>query len=366
MARELDSAGRQRAGAAAGRHRPGLLRRRPARPDHARAICPPARVLEPGGRREPFAEAVRSRPACVDRRRDPDRHPAAVRVPGEGRLARRQPVHRAQGLQAGTLRRRRRRRPTSLATRRTIQDLAKHEVLLGADIAAATGLKPGDKVELLGDVLHGLGRPARDRARWTTAASSRTCTRCSALAKAGRGRQRHRDHAAAARTWPRGSSQQLGRAPARHQGRHHRPGGADAGVDQPADGPPVLAVPGRSWSAWPAASIANATFANVRERRREIGTLMAIGATPGFRQPAVPDQGRACSGCVGGLAGYVVGHRDRRHAGPQLGGRGRVARCRRSAFWPSAARWRVSAAGLAGGRRASAARLDPCVCFQEV
>ena len=41
----------------------------------------------------------------------------------------------------------------SLATKRTVQELYLHEALLGADIAAATGLKEGDKVNILGETL---------------------------------------------------------------------------------------------------------------------------------------------------------------------------------------------------------------------
>lgn len=53
-------------------------------------------------------------------------------------------------------------------------------------------------------------------------------------------------------------------------------------------------------------NIANYMFVNVRERRREIGTLLAIGATPGiilkmFLQKAV------LLGLIGGLTGYIFG-----------------------------------------------------------
>ncbi|MEO1981830.1 MAG: ABC transporter permease, partial [Fuerstiella sp.] len=44
--------------------------------------------------------------------------------------------------------------PTSLATQRTVQDLGKDELILGADIAVQLGAAVGDELTLLGDTFH--------------------------------------------------------------------------------------------------------------------------------------------------------------------------------------------------------------------
>ena len=62
------------------------------------------------------------------------------------------------------------------------------------------------------------------------------------------------------------------------------------------------------------ASVLSTISSNVRERRREIGTLMALGATPGFRIAAVPAQGD------------VAGHRGRRWRDGRWHGPCRLAR----------------------------------------
>jgi putative ABC transport system permease protein len=111
------------------------------------------------------------------------------------------------------------------------------------------------------------------------------------------------------------------------------------------------------------ASIAGTMFANVTERRREIGTLMALGATP----PLIVRLflGKALVvGLAGGLLGYLSGTLLAVGAGPYWAG---IAV--RPVPWLAAVA--VVLAGMVAlvasylpARRA--AQLDPCLCFREV
>lgn len=111
------------------------------------------------------------------------------------------------------------------------------------------------------------------------------------------------------------------------------------------------------------ASLAGAISANVRERRREIGTLMALGATPGFvlkmflAKALILGVIAGSLGCVLGLVTAVV-------AGPRWAGVEILP-------MPGTALLAVLAATLVALTAAywparQAARLDPCLCFQEV
>ncbi len=110
-------------------------------------------------------------------------------------------------------------------------------------------------------------------------------------------------------------------------------------------------------------SIANYMYANVFERRREIGTLMALGADSRLVLKVFLLKALLL-GVAGGIGGYVLGSIFAFVLGPQLAG---------IRVWPM---WELSIAaiGISIGltlvasyfpaRRA--ARLDPCATFQEV
>ena len=111
------------------------------------------------------------------------------------------------------------------------------------------------------------------------------------------------------------------------------------------------------------ASLAGAIAANVRERRREIGTLMALGATPSFVQRLF--LGKALIlGLTAGTLGCLIGLATAIVAGPAwadvtvsvlpmtslLAVIMATVLAVVSAWWPAR----------------QAAALDPCLCFQEV
>jgi putative ABC transport system permease protein len=111
------------------------------------------------------------------------------------------------------------------------------------------------------------------------------------------------------------------------------------------------------------ASIANYMYSNVSERRREIGTMMALGATPSqvLRMLLIK---AALLGIVGGLTGYAAGTLLAVNVGPQFAGVPVLP-------MPILLGWALGlsllvalAASYFPARRA--ANLDPCICLQEV
>lgn len=111
------------------------------------------------------------------------------------------------------------------------------------------------------------------------------------------------------------------------------------------------------------AAMASTLYANVSERRKEIGTLMALGATPGLVLRLIVGKAFVL-GLAGGIGGFLVGSTAAWWLGPQLAN--------------VAVRPLPSLAGLAVGIALAvtllasllpawrAARLDPCICFKEV
>ena len=111
------------------------------------------------------------------------------------------------------------------------------------------------------------------------------------------------------------------------------------------------------------ASIAGTMFANVSERRREIGTLMALGATPSLVTRLF--LGKALLiGLCGGALGYAIGTLLAVCLGPNWAG---------VAVWPVPSLALVSMVLAATVSLVSsylparrAALIDPCLCFREV
>jgi putative ABC transport system permease protein len=111
------------------------------------------------------------------------------------------------------------------------------------------------------------------------------------------------------------------------------------------------------------ASVASAISSNVRERRREIGTLMALGATPDLVSRLFLLKA-TWLGLVGGIGGATIGTLLAVWLGPQWAG---VAV---SPLFDVTGVACVAALGVtllaAYWPARQAARLDPCSCFQEV
>jgi putative ABC transport system permease protein len=110
-------------------------------------------------------------------------------------------------------------------------------------------------------------------------------------------------------------------------------------------------------------SVAAAMHGNVRERRREIGTFVALGATPGLVLRLFLGKAAAL-GLLGGLGGSLLGSALAVYLGPQLAG-GPV----RPPVLPAACATALAVAVVLGAtylpaQRAS--RLDPCSCLREV
>lgn len=111
------------------------------------------------------------------------------------------------------------------------------------------------------------------------------------------------------------------------------------------------------------ASIANYMYANVFERRREIGTLMALGATSSFVLRAFLVKALIL-GLAGGVAGFVLGTVLSVILGPQIAGVPVLPRLVLLAWAVAISTAIALGASYFPARRAS--RLDPFATFQEV
>ena len=111
------------------------------------------------------------------------------------------------------------------------------------------------------------------------------------------------------------------------------------------------------------ASVATTISSNVRERRREVGTLMALGATPGFVTRLFLL--KACVlGTVGAIGGSLLGLIVAVVLGSQWAGVTVTPLPGLLAVAVAAALLITTLAAFLPAR--AAAKLDPCCCFQEV
>ncbi len=210
----------------------------------------------------------------------------------------------------------------TLARKRVIETLEDNEVLVGADVAAKLGLKDADKLERAGQEVQRHRRPAADRHR---------------------GRFPHlRPPARRFRTWSKkgpvinaieviGCCQEISKGLVEKINRL-LPDAKVVTITQIADSQIKINRMMSNLSLMflviiifvGGASIANYMYANVFERRREIGTLMALGADsrPGAADlPAEgPDLGRG-----GRNRRLRAGHDPGRGARPEVGRRRRAA-----------------------------------------
>ena len=111
------------------------------------------------------------------------------------------------------------------------------------------------------------------------------------------------------------------------------------------------------------ASVANTISSNVRERRREVGTLMALGATPGLIARMFLLKAWLL-GTVGAIGGCVLGLIVAKVLGSQWTGVTVTPLPDLIALATGAALAITTLAALWPAR--SAAKLDPCRCFGEV
>jgi putative ABC transport system permease protein len=109
-------------------------------------------------------------------------------------------------------------------------------------------------------------------------------------------------------------------------------------------------------------SVLSTISSNVRERRREIGTLMALGATPGLLLRLFLLKA-TWLGLVGGVGGSLLGTALAVSLGPSWAGVD-VSPLPTVGLLAFAAALAVSIFGAYWPAR-QAARLDPCICFQE-
>lgn len=248
---------------------------------------------------------------------------------------------------------------SDLAAKRTVQELDLQEALLGADVAAATGLQAGDEIELLGEslvvsgVLPVTGTVDDGRAF----AHLHTVQRLAKLGEV----VNCIEIMGCCEDVARGLATQLGEL---------LPGTKVVTIAQVVQTQVSVnrLMQRLSWLflailvAMAGAGIANSTVANVRERRREIGTLMAIGATPRFIGRLFLSKAMLF-GSLGGLAGALLGTIVATTFGSQWAGTA-VAPLPALGVVAVGGATLVSAAAAWWPAR-SASKLDPCVCFQD-
>jgi putative ABC transport system permease protein len=250
--------------------------------------------------------------------------------------------------------------PRALARRRVVETLADREALVGADAAARAGLKEGDAVELLGErftvlavlpptgtvddarVFGHLHTVQRLAGRGAVVNAIEVVGCCKQIA-AGLVEK-------IAKVLPEARVVTITQVVQAQQNVNRTMGNlslAFLGL--------LLAVGG--------AATAGAMYGSVSERRREVGTLMALGATPGLVLRLFLGKALVL-GLAGGLAGAALGTGLAVSLGPRLAN---VVVRPLPALGLAASGSAVVVALLASLLPAwRAARMDPCACFKEV
>ncbi|MBS0207770.1 MAG: ABC transporter permease [Planctomycetes bacterium] len=250
--------------------------------------------------------------------------------------------------------------PESLASERTIDQLKDNEAVIGADIAEFSGLKPGKQIELLGEKLQVLAVLPRtgtvdDSRVFAHLHTVQRLSNAGEVVNAIEVMGCCEDAAGGlvprlAELLPDAKVVTISQVVSTQVGVNRLMSQMSLIVLG------ILAIVG-------GASVASTISSNVRERRREIGTLMALGATPNLiarmflLKAWVLGILGAASGCVLGL--FVAMWLGSQWIGvtvrplPDLIALAVVAAVTittLAALWPAR----------------SAAKLDPCCCFQEV
>lgn len=250
--------------------------------------------------------------------------------------------------------------PELLTKNRSIEELRKNEILVGADIAERTGLRPGESASLLGESFEVLAVLPRAG----TVDDGRVFAHLHLVQRlAGTGEVVNAIEivgcceAAAGDLVP--------------QIRKLLPDAKVVTISQVVQTQVGVnrLISKTSWFVLAVlvtigcATVAGAIGANVRERRREIGTLMALGATPSFVSRMFLLKALWLGiGC--GSFGCLIGIGLAMWFGPQWAGVSIQPLPVLSVLAVIAASGLAIVAAYWPARQA--ARLDPCVCFQEV
>lgn len=250
--------------------------------------------------------------------------------------------------------------PDAIVTDRAIDELKDSEVIIGADVAEATSIEAGDKVTILGEEFQALGVLPRtgtvdDSRVFAHLHSVQRLTKAGEVVSAIEVVGCCED--AAGQLVPQLSAL----LPDAKVVTISHVVQAQVGVNRLMSNmslfvTAILIVVGGS-------SVAGAISANVRDRRREVGTLMALGASPGYVAGMFLLKA-LCVGLAAGTVGAVLGMFAAVWWGPQWAATSveplpgltlaavgvALIVSLVAAYWPA--------------RRA--AKIDPCLCFQEV
>ena len=250
--------------------------------------------------------------------------------------------------------------PETLASQRTIDQLKGNEAIIGADVAEFSRLKPGESVELLGEKLQVLAVLPRtgtidDSRVFAHLHTVQRLTNAGEVVNAIEVMGCCED--AAGKLVP--SLSEL--LPDAKVVTISQVVSTQVGINRLMSQMSllvlgILVVVG-------GASVASTISANVRERRREVGTLMALGATPGLVARMFLLKAWLL-GTVGAVGGCVLGVIVAKVLGSQWAGVTVTPLPDLIAVAIVAALAITTLAALWPAR--SAAKLDPCCCFQEV